>query len=108
MQNQLGKIQHVVHLMLENRSFDQMLGYLYPATERPRQGHAFSGLTGEESNPDESGRPVAVGKLNTASAHLYRGAPAPIPARVSTTPICNSSRRCTRRALPARATRASS
>ena len=27
--NQLGEIQSVVVLMLENRSFDHMLGYLY-------------------------------------------------------------------------------
>ncbi len=37
-------IQHVVVLMLENRSFDSMLGRLYP--NRPD----FDGLTGEESN----------------------------------------------------------
>ena len=29
MANQLGKIDHIVQLMLENRSFDHMLGFLY-------------------------------------------------------------------------------
>ena len=29
MANQLTSIKHVVQLMLENRSFDQMLGFLY-------------------------------------------------------------------------------
>jgi len=29
MANQLGKIDHIVVLMLENRSFDQMLGFFY-------------------------------------------------------------------------------
>jgi phospholipase C len=38
-------IEHVIVLMLENRSFDSMLGKLYPA------GPAFDGLTGNESNP---------------------------------------------------------
>lgn len=38
-------IEHVVVLMLENRSFDTMLGWLYP-------GRAdFDGLTGQEANP---------------------------------------------------------
>ncbi|MCB8883890.1 phospholipase [Acidisoma cellulosilytica] len=38
-------IEHVVVLMLENRSFDSMLGRLYP--DRPD----FDGLTGQEANP---------------------------------------------------------
>lgn len=42
-------IAHVVVLMLENRSFDSMLGYLYPA------GSNFDGLTGQESNPWNGG-----------------------------------------------------
>ena len=40
-----GDIEHVIVLMLENRSFDSMLGALYPA------GPGFAGLTGTESNP---------------------------------------------------------
>lgn len=39
------RIEHVVVLMLENRSFDNMLGWLYP--DRPD----FDGLHGGESNP---------------------------------------------------------
>jgi phospholipase C len=31
MANQLPAIKHIVQLMLENRSFDQMLGFLYAA-----------------------------------------------------------------------------
>jgi phospholipase C len=41
----MGRIEHVVVLMLENRSFDCMLGWLY--RDRPD----FDGLTGTESNP---------------------------------------------------------
>ncbi len=51
----LNDIEHIVVLMMENRSFDQMLGYLtmggLPEVE---------GLTGNETNPDDEGeeRPV--------------------------------------------------
>jgi len=41
----LEEIEHVIVLMLENRSFDCMLGKLYPA------GPGFAGLTGTETNP---------------------------------------------------------
>jgi phospholipase C len=42
----LNQIEHVVVLMLENRSFDNLLGKLYPASS------TFDGLTGNETNPD--------------------------------------------------------
>jgi phospholipase C len=41
----MRKIEHVVVLMLENRSFDCLLGRLYPASGR------FDGLDGTTSNP---------------------------------------------------------
>jgi phospholipase C len=51
-------IRHVVVLMLENRSFDSMLGMLY------RSGDGFDGLTGSETNiwhkPDGSQQAVRV------------------------------------------------
>jgi len=50
----LDKISHVVVLMLENRSFDNLLGKLYPKSDR------FDGLSGSETNPDLEGRPVPV------------------------------------------------
>jgi phospholipase C len=50
----LDQIEHVVVLMLENRSFDCLLGKLYPASAD------FDGLTGNESNPDAHGNPVQV------------------------------------------------
>ena len=40
--------------MLENRSFDCMLGTLYPASPR------FDGLTGNEMNLDPNNQPVKV------------------------------------------------
>jgi phospholipase C len=51
-------IKHVVVLMLENRSFDCMLGKLYPTS------NAFDGLTGSESNvwhkPDGSQQTITI------------------------------------------------
>jgi phospholipase C len=68
----LSAIEHVVHLMLENRSFDHMLGFLYAESENVSpSGAAFEGLTGEESNPDASGDPVAVFKIDPAGAGAY-------------------------------------
>lgn len=53
-------IKHVVVLMLENRSFDCMLGMLY------QSGDKFDGLTGTETNtwhkPDGSQETIAVTK----------------------------------------------
>ena len=50
MPSQLHAIDHVVQLMLENRSFDQMLGFLYEETgNRSASGAPFEGLTGNES-----------------------------------------------------------
>jgi phospholipase C len=51
---QLQNIDHVVVLMLENRSFDCLLGKLYPKSD------AFEGLAGNEQNPDASGAAVPV------------------------------------------------
>ena len=49
-------IEHIVVLMMENRSFDHMLGFL------PREGHLkyLEGLTGEEFNHDPNGNKILV------------------------------------------------
>src|SRR5580693_335485 len=50
----LDNLKHIVVLMMENRSFDHMLGALkqkYPK---------INGLTGDESNPDTNGATVNV------------------------------------------------
>jgi phospholipase C len=52
----LAQIDHIVVLMLENRSFDHMLWFLYPGN-KSSSGAPFEGLTGKESNPDSSGKP---------------------------------------------------
>jgi phospholipase C len=65
--NQLGRIEHVVVLMLENRSFDNLFGWLYdPANEPPFNRTApgyFAGVYGKDlSNPRPNGTMVPVGK----------------------------------------------
>jgi phospholipase C len=70
--NPLSAINHVVLLMLENRSFDHMLGYLYADSGNvSAAGHAFEGLTGTESNPDSKRRAVPVSKITAATKNAY-------------------------------------
>ncbi|HEY6357244.1 MAG TPA: alkaline phosphatase family protein [Vicinamibacterales bacterium] len=85
-------LKHVVVLMMENRSFDHMLGGL--RAQDPR----INGLTGSESNPDTTGALVQVqptaayqGQLDHDPDHhfpgvdlqIYGGVP-PGPGRVQT------------------------
>jgi phospholipase C len=51
----LGKVKHIVVVMMENRSFDQMLGYLKLA-DMPE----VNGLTGQEVNEDADGNRFPV------------------------------------------------
>jgi phospholipase C len=52
----LGKIDHIVVMMMENRSFDHMLGYL--RLEKNRTD--IDGLTGNETNDDDNNHHIAV------------------------------------------------
>ncbi len=75
--NQLASVEHVVLLMLENRSFDHMLGFLYASEGNVSpSGQPYEGLTGTESNPDSSGNPVTVFQIasSTPSAYFMPGA----------------------------------
>ncbi len=70
--NQLSQINHVVVLMLENRSFDHMLGLLYVSSGNvSTSGQLFEGLTGNESNPGTEGTPVAVFTIAPPDANAY-------------------------------------
>jgi phospholipase C len=72
MTSQLPSIDHIVVLMLENRSFDHMLGYLYAGSGNVSpSGQPFEGLTGTESNPDSAGATVTVSSLSSATADVY-------------------------------------
>lgn len=53
----LDNLKHIVVLMMENRSFDHMLGAL--KAEDPR----INGLTGNEANPDTTGQMIKVAPL---------------------------------------------
>jgi len=69
---QLTQINHVVVLMLENRSFDHMLGFLYADSgNKAPSGSAFDGLTGTESNPDSTGKSVPVYEVKATSGNAY-------------------------------------
>ncbi len=82
------KVKHIVVLMMENRSFDHMLGGL------KQRNPAIDGLTNTESNPDTNGLPVPVtmdanyqGDLNDDPGHhfpdvnvqLFNGAAGGVP-----------------------------
>jgi phospholipase C len=66
--NQLSQINHIVVLMLENRSFDNILGWLYdddnkPPFDKVPPGQTFNGVSGKDlSNPRSGGGVAHVGK----------------------------------------------
>jgi phospholipase C len=61
----LEAIDHVILLMLENRSFDHLLGYLYPKSNN------FDGLDGTECNRDAAGYAVSVFKITPQHENAY-------------------------------------
>ena len=68
----LQGIDHTVVLMLENRSFDMMLGFLYEDRQNVSlAGQPFEGLTGKESNPDANGHKVGVFKIKPSTKYAY-------------------------------------
>ena len=68
----LSAIQHVVVLMLENRSFDHMLGFLYSSANNVSPaGHPYAGLTGTEANAPENGAPVTVFRIEPSTPNAY-------------------------------------
>ena len=50
----MSPVEHLVVLMLENRSFDHVFGFLDPDADE------IDGLTGAESNSDDDGQVVLV------------------------------------------------
>jgi len=70
----MPQIDHVVVLMLENRSFDSMLGWLKPGDPN------FRGLTGNESNPQTGpGLPPIKVWNQTGSDPATMSTPSPDP-----------------------------
>jgi phospholipase C len=67
----VGVVDHVVVLMLENRSFDHMLGFLYAGNgNKSPSGQEFDGLTGNESNPGPDGD-VKVFPIDASKQYAY-------------------------------------
>ena len=63
----LDRIEHIVVLMLENRSFDNLLGWLYDPANQPPFNRTppanFEGVYGKNlSNSTTNGRRTPVGK----------------------------------------------
>ncbi|QHC25038.1 alkaline phosphatase family protein [Streptomyces sp. GS7] len=68
----LSQIDHLVVLMQENRSLDNMLGFLYTDQgNRSPSGQPFEGLTGTESNPDGNGSKVTVFRIDHTEPGAY-------------------------------------
>jgi len=68
----LDVIEHLVVLMLENRSLDHMLGWLYADSGNTSPaGQPFEGLTGHESCPGTDGTPVAAYRFTPDTEALY-------------------------------------
>jgi phosphoesterase family protein len=72
----LDNLKHIVVLMMENRSFDHLLGYLKQDVGQ------LDGLTGSESNPDTTGQPQ---KVQPAAKYQLRKLP-PQPTNGSAEP----------------------
>lgn len=68
-------IDHVVVLMLENRSFDTMLGQLYPGRD------GFDGLTGSEANPGIARMARSRSRPGRIPASAVPPPPGPTPTR---------------------------
>src|SRR6516164_11625097 len=75
--SQLQSINHIVVLMLENRSFDCLLGKLYPKSD------TFEGLSGSEQNPDAHGGSITVWN-NPGSDEATMRIPNPDPGELWT------------------------
>jgi phospholipase C len=70
--NQLASVNHIVVLMLENRSFDHMLGFLYQSSGNVSPaGQPFEGLTGKDSNPGVRGASVPVFPIGPSASSAY-------------------------------------
>lgn len=71
-QSLLANTNHIVVIMLENRSFDHLLGFLYQDSGNVSPlGQPFEGLTGNEANPDGKGGSIQVFPIKPTDAHPY-------------------------------------
>lgn len=77
-------VDHIVVLMLENRSFDNLLGWLYEG-ETPARGQNFEGLTWDLWNPldniDSDGNPFTEKVSVRKNGHPYKIGRKRMPAK---------------------------
>ena len=66
----LDRIENIVVLMQENRSFDHFLGYLYPGNVTPN-GQPFEGVAGNPTSIGVDGKPVPVFPITPATPNAY-------------------------------------
>ena len=102
----LKKINHIVVLMLENRSFDNLLGWLYDDETPPRE-QKFEGLNWDLWNPlsnfDSDGNPFTekvgvrknghdffIGSKKNRMMNQTLRCPVPIPVKATETQLINS------------------
>ena len=76
----LGKVDHIIVVMMENRSFDHMLGYLKLTGSNPE----VDGLTGNEFNRGPTGQQFQVNRLPTTQfacdlGHGWTDVAGPLP-----------------------------
>ena len=68
----LNAIDHIVVVMLENRSFDHMLGFLHTDNGNVSPlGQPYEGLNGTQSNPASAGSPVSVFRIGPSTPNAY-------------------------------------
>ena len=108
--NQLQSVNHVVVLMLENRSFDHMLGFLYATTGR---GHAVGlvsrrWLTRQSTSRFHRAAPDAWNAWNYPDGGSIFAAARNAGTSDAAIPLRPSTRRRTRPRLAIRSSRASS
>ena len=71
MTKKASPIEHVVVIMLENRSFDSMLGFLHDEQNPPSRGQKFDGLKGDEYNLNCRGNKIHVSKIDPGDEFAY-------------------------------------
>src|SRR5271155_784389 len=80
----LPQVKNIVYLMLENRSFDNLLGWLYQGSTPkyfypPGSPQKYDGLeVGKYSNPGPNGNPINV--VPISDSHWNNGQGKPVPS----------------------------
>lgn len=82
MKTGLQAIDHLIVLMLENRSFDHLCGFLYSSDRRPQ--HFLPGHT----SPQFHGMPASYSNPSNAEYFRGQGSPNPVPVHLGAESTC--------------------